>query len=168
PKIRSIPQKFYQFSLSPEGEAEQAAIKAFKEGYRFAGVITPQNKWGERVQEAFTQRWHELGGRVVSSAKLKPEYDQSQTISQLMNVDDSQKRSLKVKNMLVEKVSIQPRRRQDIDVVVLIAPAAQARLVKPLLEFYFAGNLPVYATSSVYQGQENPKKDRDMNGIVFC
>src|SRR5690606_35864386 len=99
PKIRSIPQKFYQFSLSPEGEAEQVAIKAFKEGYRFAGVITPRNKWGERVQEAFTQRWHELGGRVVSSAKLKPEYDQSQTISQLLNVDDSQKRSLKVKNM---------------------------------------------------------------------
>jgi len=50
----------------------------------------------------------------------------------------------------------------------LAAPPEQARQLRPLFDFYFAENLPIYANSSIYSGTPNPQKDRDMNGIIFC
>ena len=38
----------------------------------------------------------------------------------------------------------------------------------PLLRYYFAGDVPIYATSTVYSGSQNTAKDRDLNGIIFC
>ena len=60
------------------------------------------------------------------------------------------------------------RRRQDFDAIFLIAQPDMARQIKPLLRFYFAGNVPVYGLSQLYDGSPNPNKDRDLNDIVFC
>ena len=43
-----------------------------------------------------------------------------------------------------------------------------ARQIKPLLNFYYAGNLPVYATSSIYSGFIASRSNQDLNDIVFC
>ncbi|HRE30628.1 MAG TPA: penicillin-binding protein activator, partial [Candidatus Berkiella sp.] len=58
--------------------------------------------------------------------------------------------------------------RQDVDVIVMAAPPAQARQLKPLFDFYYAEDVPVLATSSIYSGSQNPRSDRDVNGVVFC
>lgn len=44
----------------------------------------------------------------------------------------------------------------------------QARQIKPTLAFQYAGDLPVYATSHLYTGTNNPTQDQDLNGIRFC
>lgn len=38
----------------------------------------------------------------------------------------------------------------------------------PLLNYYYAGDVPVYATASVYGGSANPLKDKDLDGIIFA
>ena len=43
-----------------------------------------------------------------------------------------------------------------------------ARQIQPLLQFYFAGDIPVYGLSQLYNGHPNPGKDRDLNSIAFC
>src|SRR5205823_5983563 len=60
------------------------------------------------------------------------------------------------------------KRRQDADMIFMIAPPEYARQIKPLLNYYYAGNLPIYATSHVYQGIPNAALDNDLNGIQFC
>jgi len=168
PEITNTIQDFYQYALSPEDEARGIAKKAKRDGYDAASIIVPDNDWGKRVTKAFTKEWRKNGGRIISAAKVNPSQDQAAAVRKLLNVDTSQKRSTTIKNLLKEKVSFQPRRRQDIEVIILAAPPQQARQLRPLFDFYYAQEIPVYATSSVYSGSPKPKKDRDMNGIVFC
>jgi outer membrane PBP1 activator LpoA protein len=67
--------------------------------------------------------------------------------------------------MLSTRVEFSARRRQDVDVVFLLARnGAEARSLKPLLAFHYAGSLPIYATSSIYNGVASAS-DRDLDGI---
>lgn len=51
--------------------------------------------------------------------------------------------------------------------IFLLAKPDQARSIKPLLNYHYAGDLPIYATSRVYSGYEDSKKDNDINGVKF-
>ncbi|MBT8113230.1 MAG: penicillin-binding protein activator, partial [Gammaproteobacteria bacterium] len=48
------------------------------------------------------------------------------------------------------------------------ASPQQARLIRPQLSYHFASDLPVYATSHVFSGNENISADQDINGITYC
>ena len=52
--------------------------------------------------------------------------------------------------------------------IFLLSYPSMARQIMPLLNYYYADDVPVYATSSVYAGSENSMKDRDLDGIIFC
>lgn len=166
--IEHPPRNFYQFALAPEDEAEQIAVKAASMRHKNAAIVVPNNNWGDRIIEAFAKRWQGLGGHVVSSVKVSANEDQAKAIRALLNVDNSQERSHNIKYSIREKVNYQPRRRQDVDVIIMAAPPEQARQLKPLFNFYFAEDLPVFATSSVYAGKPTPGKDQDMNDVMFC
>jgi len=60
-----------------------------------------------------------------------------------------------------------PSRRRDFDVIFMVAYPSKARQIMPLLKYYYAGDVPVYATSMVYAGNTDAMKDRDLNGIIF-
>jgi len=66
------------------------------------------------------------------------------------------------------KTTLMQQRRQDFDVIFLLAPPASARQIMPLLRYYYADNIPVYSTSVIYSGVPSPEKDSDLNGIIFC
>ena len=61
----------------------------------------------------------------------------------------------------------EPYRRTDTDFIFLAARPNEGRAVKPLLAYHYAGDLPVYATSHIYQGDANPGRDQDINGVHF-
>lgn len=163
-----VPPQFIQYALAPEAEAIQIANKALEQGYRHAGIIVPDNTWGKRIANAFAATWQQQGGRIARTAYVNDNPDQSAAVRDLLGIDQSQKRANELKNLLKEKVDFQPKRRQDMDVIVMAAPPEQARQLKPLLDFYYAEDLPVFATSSVYAGTPNPRQDRDINGVIFC
>ena len=52
-------------------------------------------------------------------------------------------------------------------IFLLSGNSAEARSIKPLLAFHYAGKLPVYSTSSIYNGRADPK-NRDLDGINFA
>jgi hypothetical protein len=166
PSVRAS-NKFAQFALTPEAEADQLADKAWQKGLRSASLIAQDNAWGRRVTSAFSQRWQSLGGRIIHTVYTNPSADQSAAVQRLLGVDQSQKRANHIKALLTEKVEFKPRRRQDVDVIIMAATPDQARQLKPLLDFYYAEDIPVYATSSIYNGHPNARRDRDLNGIVF-
>ena len=77
-------------------------------------------------------------------------------------------RAAELKRIIGSSFEFTPQRRQDIDVVVLIANSSQARQINPSLAFFYADDLPVYGTSLTYQTGDNRINNIDLNGIRFC
>ncbi|MCD8521070.1 MAG: penicillin-binding protein activator [Saccharospirillaceae bacterium] len=167
-EAETLPANLFQYGLAAEDEAVQIAEKAWSDGLRRALVLVPEGNWGERIYAAFEQRWLELGGEIGEQRFYPNRQDYNPEIKALLNVDDSQKRYQTIRRLLNQPTEFEPRRRQDVDWVFMVALPQQARQIKPTLAFNFAGDLPVYATSHVYSGEPNPTKDRDLNGVQFC
>ena len=158
----------YQFGLSPTSEAQQVAAKARKQGHTRALIIAPSGAWGDEVVNAFSNQWRANGGEVVDALHYGPHDDMNAGVRALLHVSDSQAREKQVQQLLGHNVESTPRRRQDFDMIFLLSYPSTARQIMPLLKYYYAGDVPVYATSSVYTGSANSMKDRDLDGIIFC
>lgn len=153
-----------QFSLSPEDEAATLAEAAFGRGARSAVILSPDSAWGEKVQNALRQRWQALGGRVVSAASYRDQ-GVSQSVQDALGISASAARARRVRDMLATGVEFTARRRQDPDIIFLLSHnATSARSLKPLLSFHYAGDLDVYALSSIHSGS-NDARNRDLSGI---
>ncbi len=164
----NIPVNLYQFGLSPEEEARQVAERTWFDGYVNAVTLVPTGPWGERVVQAFTQRWREIGGQIVNQETYNPaNKDFSRPIRRLLNIDQSRRRYRSLSSLLNRKLKYTSRRRQDIDFIFIAAYPRQARQIRPQLKFYHAASVPVYATSHVFTGNLNPARDRDMDGLIF-
>jgi outer membrane PBP1 activator LpoA protein len=158
----------FQFGLSPTLEARQVAAKARKNGLSHALIITPTGPWGDDISKAFIDQWGSSGGQIVDVLHYEPQGDLNQAIRGILHIDASETREKQIKRFIGRSIESTPRRRQDFDLIFLVAYPSAARQIKPLLNYYYAGDVPVYATSSVYGGSTNTIKDRDLNGIIFC
>ncbi len=158
----------YQLSLSPEDEVIQVAAKARKAGRKNAAIIVPSSPWGQRVAQVFLTQWQAQGGKVIGEMFYESPEKLAGQIAQLMHVDESEKRVKLLQQQLHTKIRSFPYRRQDVDMVFLVAKPEIARELRPLLDFYYADKIPVYATSHLYAGSLNPQLDKDLNGVLFC
>ncbi|CCK77212.1 LppC family lipoprotein [Oleispira antarctica RB-8] len=161
------PNDFYQFGLAAEDEARLIAERAFHLGHRRVLALSPDNSWGKRIYASFEQRWLDLGGYIAERRFYKEKKDYNPEIKALLNVDDSQQRYKAIRRIMREPVEFEPRRRQDADWVFLVALPKQGRQIRPMFDFNFAGDLPVFSTSQIFSGKQNRKKDTDLNGIQF-
>jgi len=156
-----------QLALAPEDEAREIAELAFGAGARSALIIRPQGDWGGKVAQALVVQWQALGGRIANSVTYSGREDYSASVKAALDIPASEERARAVRDMLATNVEFNARRRQDIDVVFLLSSnGAEARSLKPLLAFHYAGSIPVYALSSIYSGIPDPR-DRDLDGINF-
>jgi len=161
-------QNFFQFGLSSTAEARQVADRAWLEGRRFALTITPDSSSGIRALAAFRERWHERGGTLVEV----PAYAASQSdfialLKPELQIEQSIERNNRLQRLLGKQLAHTPRRRQDLDMVFLIASPSQARQIKPTLDFLFASDLQVYGTSQLFSGIQDPGRNRDLDGVRF-
>lgn len=159
------PPNLYLFGLAPEDEARQAAEQAITEGARLAAILYPEGEWGARVAEAFRQRFESLGG-IVTTRNTFAE-DATAATRELLDLGQSEARARQLRNFTSLRLESEPRRRQDIDLIFMVASAAQARQLKPALNFNYASDIPVFATSHVYAGTPAADMDADLNGIRF-
>ena len=154
-------------SLAPDDEAEQIALLAWSEGLRAPLVIAPDSAWGARMRTAFSGVWTQLGGTIRETALTSPDERDNTTIARSLNTLSSEARITDIEQAFEAPVDTQARRRKDIDSVILLAPTPQmAREVRPLLRFHYAGKLPVFAPSNVFQADRSIT-NRDLNGIKF-
>jgi outer membrane PBP1 activator LpoA protein len=154
-----------QLSLSPEDEAVSVAQLAFGTGARRALIISPAGEWGSKTQTALRERWASLGGTVASSATYSSYDDYSSSVKSTLSLDASEQRARDLGTVLGTNIEFTPQRRQDPDVVFLLSRnETEARSIKPLLAFHYAGKLPVYALSGIYSGVPD-ERNQDLNGI---
>ncbi|HKT31671.1 MAG TPA: penicillin-binding protein activator [Gammaproteobacteria bacterium] len=160
------PAELFQFGLPPEDEAAQVANRVIAENLKRGVALVPQGDWGTRVLNAFATRFAQLGGTLLGTQTYTPgANDYSVAITRLLNLNDSQYRDEQLAAFLGASLQFEPRRRQDIQFIFLAADADDAKLIRPQLRFFHAINVPVYATSQVYQPGTPP--DDDLDGITF-
>lgn len=158
----------FLFGLSPSEEAKQVATKARQNGHMKALILSPEGAWGEEVSAAFSEAWKQHGGSITDQLVYKQKDDLSHAISEFLRITQSQERQDQLKQLFGKRLQSTPRRRQDFDMIFLLAYPSKARQIMPLLKYNYAGDVPVYSTSLVYGGHDNTVKDRDLDGIIFC
>jgi outer membrane PBP1 activator LpoA protein len=160
------PTNLYQYGLAAEDEARAVAIKAWQDGHRVAGVLMPEGAWGDRVFTAFAQTWHALGGKLAETQAYRNDKELNPKIQQLLNVVDSQYRAKRIRNIIGESIQFDTHRRQDLDIIFTAALPQDAKQIKPLLAYHFAGDIPLYATSTVNDVAHSSSAGRDLNGVI--
>jgi outer membrane PBP1 activator LpoA protein len=163
---QSAPQGFFQFALSPEDEARQVARRVIADGRPRGVVLVPTGEWGTRVSSAFADELGVLGGELLARGVYNPEdSDYSPVILQLLRLSDSRERYARLTGVVGTKLEFEPRRRGDVQFIFVAAQPSQGRLIRPLLRFHYAGDVPMYTTSDAFEPDETANVDLD--GAMF-
>ena len=162
------PPQLFQFGLAAEDEAREVSRRAYADGMRRAVALVPSGEWGDRVLKAFRQDWEAKGGTLLAAEHVAQPVALAQQIADLFQLRQSEGRAKSLQSTVGGNVSAQPSRRQDIDFIFLAATPQQAQQIKPTLNFQYAGDVPVYATSNVYSASGDVNQYNDMTGIRFC
>ena len=226
------PRGLHQFALSPEDEASQVALRAAQQGLFDAVIMAPRDELGERIVDAFSARYRQLGGTIrdvqfyvpggvdfrdtivsglevidplpthrqrADAHRMEPEEREAlvarldwmsialdehwmdnpnvirlmrggitaeELSEQLMSAVTEPEVEAQMQRL--ERLDNPPPRRQDVDMVFLVGDARQARLIRPQLRYYHAGNLPVLSTSQVFSGRADARADADLDDIIFA
>ena len=164
---QSPPANLYQFGLAPEDETAELAQFIARDGKRHVLMIADAGEASSREAQVFLQRWQGAGGNVAGTALYRGQQDLSTAIRGALNIPRSEARGKEIENLLNRKIEFTPHRRRDVDAVFMLAKPSQARSIKPLLNFYYAGDLPVYSTSRIYSGYGGSALDRDLERVRF-
>jgi outer membrane PBP1 activator LpoA protein len=166
PDGASSPPMLFQFSLDPEDEARQVARRVIADGRNRGLALLPNNEWGQRLYRAFETELKAQGGSVAgvryydTSAR-----DFSDPISRLLLIDESRARANSLSAALGQRFEFEPRRRSDAKFVFIGAYPSQGRSLRPTLRFYLADDLPVYATSDIFE--PDAQANNDLDGVIF-
>ncbi len=163
-----VRENLYQFSLSPYDEVRQAVKQARAEGHRNAIILAPETVEGERLSHYFQNAWQAMGGDVLAVQTFNPgARDFGQPVKQMLSIEESKSRFQQLSKVL-GGIEFSPRRRQDVDVIFIVAGNAIARLINPQFYHNRAQSVAVYGLARIYTGQAEPKKDVDLEGMSFC
>jgi outer membrane PBP1 activator LpoA protein len=132
-----LPPHLYTFGLSAESEARTVARTAFAQGLRESVVVEASSLLAKRLARAFADEWFSLGGRISDVREFSQRGD---LVDLRRGLGDSQ-----------------------AQLIFLAAEADQARTVRP----YLNNQIPVYSTSQINDGKNDPLVNGDLNGIRF-
>ena len=159
-----------QFGLAVEDEASQLATRSFSEGHRRIVVLHQDQPWAIRAAQHFSSSWVDLGGKIATQVSFSGSGDHSTAITQALLINQSHERAKVLKKHLAgsgNTVKFEPRRRQDVDAIVLFSLPTDGRQIIPTLAFHYAADLPVYASHHIYQGPTETSRDRDLEKVIF-
>jgi uncharacterized protein len=161
----SLPARFYQFALAPEDEARQVAERLLASGRRVGVALVPAGEWGTRVLAAFQAALTAGGGTLVAARSFQTgTTDFSEPLVEILGFDESQRR-FRALTAAVGALQFTPRRRDDLQFVFLAGQPVHGRLVRSQLKFHYAGDLPVFSISDIYD--PNPNANQDLEGVAF-
>ena len=162
----TAPGLLFQFALDPEEEARQVAQRLAADGHMRGLVLLPNDDWGQRVFRAFDSEFKTLGGTIAGMRFYDTgSRDYSTPITQLLLVDESRARANALNSILGQRLEFEPRRRGDAQFIFIGAFPSQGRSLRPALKFHLAGDLPVYATSHIFE--PDSQANTDIDGVQF-
>jgi uncharacterized protein len=157
----------FQFGLPAEDDAD-AMVKLTKQlGFKKALLLMPGNSRGSRIAARYTKELLKQSGIIVDTTYYNKVSDIELTVEKVLGVRASEERTKYLKSIIEPDLIGTPRRRQDVDVILLSAPPSLAITIKPYLNLHYAHDIPVIADSTIYNEGRNPENNKDLNFVYF-
>ncbi|GLQ50718.1 penicillin-binding protein activator [Dyella flava] len=134
-----------EFALMPEAEGAQTADHMIDNGMHNAYVVISGDDFAKRAAAAFKAEFAAKGGQIAGMAQIAAGNVNYGDAINALNAGSAG---------------------NDAGIFISMRPE-QARLLLPQLRVARI-NLPVFATSHIYGGSDNPTADRDLEGVEFC
>jgi outer membrane PBP1 activator LpoA protein len=166
PDTAPVPPRFYQFALAPEDEARQVAERLLAQGQKVGVALVPSGEWGTRVLAAFRTALEAGGGKLVMTRNYSSAMtDFSDVLGELLGFGASRARYRALASALGASFEFVPRRQEDLQFILVLGQPGAGRLIRPQLKYLYAGDLPVYSISDIYD--PNRVANQDMDGVIF-
>jgi uncharacterized protein len=143
--------RLFQFSMAIEHEAHAIARQLIADGHRRVVLFHAGDDWSHRARREFRSRFSEYGGVILEEDFFAAATDVTPAVGRVLLVQNSAERHGELARLLGHTPEFMPRRRRDVDAVVALVDASQARALQPALAFHFASDIPVYSTSQALQ-----------------
>ena len=157
----------WSYALEPEIEGEQLANQNWRAGHRRLLILHDEAPWAQRLALAASTHFEALGGIVARRQPFSPNEDLGATVAAALLVEEGEARSQALRRVLRVPLETEPRRRQDVDSVLLIAEPLQGQTLKSALAYYFAGDLPVWASSQGLASDLSATALKDLESVTF-
>mgnify|MGYP001235336331 FL=1 len=119
---------------------------------------------GKNQEELIGKIWETLGGKVIYSNKSE---DLNRNLSQILLLESSKERKRKLSRILSISLEGTPRRRQDLDSLIISSSISKARSLKPELDYNFGESLDVFFIPKWDNNEMYFKRDLDLNDIYL-
>lgn len=162
--IENKNQNLYQFGLDPETEVKQLASHLDKKQLNKIAFIAPETEHGFRMHDSLINSLKEYHGSVIESVFYTNQKSLSSSVAKLLGTDLSIQRKLKIQNISGLDLEFEPRRRNDIDAIFMLAKPLTASQLNPLFTYHYARDLPIFSSSQLHKVNETQS---DLEKILF-
>ncbi len=153
-----------EFGLLPETEGAQAADHMIERSLRQVYVLVSTDDFAQRAAGAFKAELAARGGEVAGTVTLPPGVTNYASIIAGLKLPTAPAPS--APSASGTAAPAESNAVNDTGIFISMRPA-QARLLLPQLRIAQV-NLPVFATSHVYEGNDDAAANRDLDGLEFC
>jgi outer membrane PBP1 activator LpoA protein len=161
---------FHQFALAPEDEVATIAAGAIAGGAKTAIAFVPSDQRSYEIRDSFRAVFEQAGGKLLGWYGYEPALlDFSVPVATLLNVTRSRERHRRLAANLGLPVQFEARRRDDIDMIFVLADARAARLLSAQLRFFGASDVPTYAVAQgpIFDAARSAR-DNELNNLIFA
>jgi len=152
------------FNIYRDQDLQKMLLHAKQKGSLRTLVIDDDTtKDGKKI----TDLWTKLGGTVVARKSSLESSENQELISKILSIEKSATRNRKLSRVIGIKTEHQPRKRTDVDSIILSTTLENARSLKPALEYNFANLLSVYLIPSWAERENLSIKELDLERITI-
>ncbi|HIC27780.1 MAG TPA: hypothetical protein EYO81_05875, partial [Gammaproteobacteria bacterium] len=119
-----------------------------------------------RDKDILGKIWLNLEGKVLDSSTSGSNLNEN-LLSNLLLIERSKERSRKLSRILSVPLESTPRRRMDLDSIILSVSLTKARSLKPELEYNYGESLQVYLLPNWENDEYYLKKELDLERVVL-
>lgn len=168
-ETNNVVENLYHFSLNVSDDIRELMSFAKQEGASNAAVLAIDSTWGARQSDQFnTIADHRELPVLTSLSYENTPNGRQQAVKRLLQVDESEARIQTIRRWTKQSVESTPRARQDLDYVYFVGKLDDAKQIRPLMDFYFAEDIPMLAAQTIHDRTPSPNtKDEDIERIVF-
>ena len=138
--VRINKQNLTEFVVDMRNEHKDL-LEYAKDNGNFNSLLIYENKGVN--EESIERVWLGLEGNIVLSSSSSNKSNEN-TLPNILLIKNSEERARKLRRILSVPLESTPRRRMDIDSIILSVPLEKARSLKPELEYNFGETLSVY------------------------
>lgn len=156
-----------QFSLSADHEINSLIKFAEERNFNRVLILANKTKWGQKNKNAFATLWTQQGHTIVDQGNFNQTRELANLLKKLLKVDTSILRKNQLESTTKQDINFEAIRRRDIDFAAIFVKPNEALAIPPLFKFYYASDLPILGTSSLFKGVSDKRTNKDLNGVLI-